>query len=136
MIPDTNFDPIFEGLAVQWGIPATITGTVGDGGTISGEVISATKEPQSEKFVGKDSQGNINRKVWHGRHLQYTIECVVAQTLAESALPGEGDQVTIDSYVCLCDAGAKIQWAQDGETKVSMTLHYYPHMVLSTGGGA
>jgi len=124
-IPDTSFDPIFEGKKIQWGIKSGLY-------TISGEIVSATKEPQSEKFIGKDSVGNINRKVWHGRFLRYTIEAVIEQTLEDSALPGEGDQVTVDGYVCLCDAGAKINWSQDGETKVSMTLDYFPHMTLGS----
>jgi hypothetical protein len=124
-IPDTDFDPIFEGEKIQWGIKDGLY-------TISGEILSANKEPQSEKFLGKDSVGNINRKVWHGRHLQYTIEAVIAQELEDSALPGEGDQILIDGYTCLCDGGSKIAWVQDGETKVSLTAHYFPHMTLNS----
>ena len=125
-IPDTNFDPIFEGKLIQFGIKDGIF-------TIEGEILSVKKQPQSDKATGKDRIGNINRKRWTGRHMRYVIECVIAQTLDDSALPAEGDHVTVDGFVCLADEGAQIDWSQDQETKVSLTVDYFPHMTLSTG---
>lgn len=124
-IPDTTFDPIFEGKQCKWGIKDGLF-------TIQGEILSATKEPQSEKFVGKDSVGNITRKVWHGRYIKYTLEVVVEETLDDGSLPAEGDQLTIDGLVCLAEDGAKINWTQDNETKVTIVANYYPFMDLST----
>ncbi len=124
MIPDTAFDPIFEGQICKWGIKDGLF-------TIQGQILSATKEPQSEKFVGKDSVGNINRKVWHGRYIKYTLEVVVEKTLDDSSLPAEGEQLTIDGLACLADDGAKINWTQDNETKVTIVACFFPHMDLS-----
>lgn len=120
-IPDTDYDPIYEGAPTQWGIPGSI---------YTGIVLSASRKPVSEKFMGKNNQGNINRKIWHGRHVEYSVEVVAEAALDLDTIPGEGDHVTVDGKVCLCD-GSTLNWVQDGETKFSMVVHYFPHMTLT-----